>query len=75
VSPTPTRRKRPVKRRADVVDLVAIDSQPFGGGPRFPLGFGALEQISVIFGMASFEVVKLAALPEFRKRVRARRLK
>ena len=69
------RRKRPVERRAQIVDLAAVIAQPFGRGPRLPFDFGPLEQTAVIFGVAAREPLAFAALAQLFQSVGTRRVK
>jgi hypothetical protein len=52
------RRKRPVERRAQIVDLAPVIAQPFGRGPPLPFGFGPLED-----GSASPTVIDTTLVP------------
>jgi hypothetical protein len=58
------RRKGPIKRRAQIVDLTAVIAQPFACGPSLPFDFGPLEQTPVIFGVAAREPLAFAALAQ-----------
>src|SRR5215475_15540683 len=53
---------------------MSVRGQPFSGGPRLPLSFGAFEQISMILGVASRKLFELAALAELLAPVGARGL-
>ena len=68
------RRKGPVEGRAQVVDVRPVGSQPLGGGPRLQFGLGMLEEVSIVLGVASRDVVEFGASGELLARVGARRL-
>src|SRR5439155_23312213 len=63
-----------VQPRAQIVDPAAVSGQPFGGRSRLQFGFGPLEEVPTIFGMASRNLLEFAALREFLERVGPRRL-
>jgi len=67
-------RKRPVERRAQIVTTPPVIGQPFCCWPRFPFGFGPLEEVSVKFGVATRDRVQLAALGKLFERVGPRRV-
>jgi len=66
-------RKGPVERSARIVEMPPVIGQPFGGWPRFLLGFGPLEKISVKFGVATRDRVQLAISGKLFERVGAGR--
>ena len=68
------RREGPIQCCAEVVDPAAVSGQPFGRGLRLQFGFGALEEVPTIFGVASRDLLEFAALREFLDRVGPRRL-
>src|SRR6266542_669913 len=68
------RRKGPVEGRAQVVDVQPVRSEPLDGGPGLQLGLGMLEEVAIVLGVASREVVEFDAFDELLARVGARRL-
>ena len=52
----------------------SIGSEPLGRGPRLELRLGTLEEVPIVLGVASRDVVQFGALDELLARVGARRL-
>src|SRR6267142_4837172 len=67
-------REGPVEGRAQVISVGSVYREPLGGGPRLYFGVGMLEEVSIVLGVASREVVQFGALDELLARVGARRL-
>jgi hypothetical protein len=63
------RRKRPIERRAQVVDLTPVVDRPLRRGSRLQFGLGLLEKIPVILGVAAREPFAFPALAELFDRV------
>ena len=57
-----------------VIDVGPVRREPLGGGPRLELGVGMLEEVSIVLGVASRDVVEFGASDELLARVGARRL-
>jgi hypothetical protein len=69
-----TRRKSPVERRPQIVDSASVIGQPLSGGPHLHLGFGPLEEVAVIFGVATRDCFQLAAFGKLLEAVGAHRV-
>src|SRR6266542_3334655 len=62
-------RKGPVERRAQIVDLRSVIREPFARRSRRRFTFGALENVAIVFGVATRDPVTLATLVKLLDRV------
>ena len=69
---SPSRREGPIEAGAHIVDVPAIDGEPFGLRPQFALGFRVGKEAAIISGLAARDVRKFAAGVELLQRIDAR---
>jgi hypothetical protein len=54
--------------------LAPVIGQPFGRRPRFPFGFGPLEELAIVFRVTARELLALAGFAELVERISAGRV-
>src|SRR5205085_7748129 len=70
----PASREGPVQCAAQIINAPRVVGEPFGGGPRFPFGFGPLRDRQTLFGEPAGDLFALTALRELAKRISAHRV-
>ena len=68
------RRKCPIERRPNVIDVVPVIGQHIECGTRLPFGLGPLEDVTIIFRVPLSDGSKLAGMGQLFQSVSARRI-